>query len=128
MKVVWAFDRGSRRESHEVVVAGRGELDGLLTGIHGQREPVVVTLFDADSDPDELPTGLQVGLGHPGHAFAVRIADDGGYLSDPLVTPPADSITFDAGGVPTEYAPSQLMLRPRAAIEAALAFAEEPTD
>lgn len=33
--------------------------------------------------PTDLPAGLQIGLGHPTHAFAVHIADGDGYLNGP---------------------------------------------
>jgi hypothetical protein len=123
MKVTWAYDRGDHRDNHEVDRTDPGALEALLHEIHRAGEPVVVTIFSQTTDdPDELPPGLQIGLGHPTHAFAVHIADDGGYLSDPTVESPSGRLSFDLGAVPTEYPAEHLRLRPETAIQIAAAF------
>ncbi|MFC4144827.1 hypothetical protein ACFO0M_01020 [Micromonospora mangrovi] len=70
----------------------------------------------------DLPPGVQIGLGHPTHAFAVHIADDGGYLHDPTANAPTEGLHFDFGGVPTEYPAEHLQLRPETAIQLAVTF------
>ncbi|WP_434742735.1 Imm1 family immunity protein [Micromonospora sp. SH-82] len=82
MKVTWTYDRGDHRDNHETDVTEPAALETLLGEIHQAGEPVVVTIFsDTADDPDDLPPGLQVGLGHPTHAFAVHIADTDGHLT-----------------------------------------------
>ncbi|MER7166036.1 Imm1 family immunity protein [Micromonospora sp. NPDC000207] len=123
MKVTWTYDRGDHRDNHEADVTEPAALDTLLGKIHQAGEPVVVTIFsDTTDDPDDLPPGLQVGLGHPTHAFAVHIADTGGYLTDPTATAPQQGLHFDFGGVPTEYPAAHLRLRPETAIQIAATF------
>ncbi|WP_326559689.1 Imm1 family immunity protein [Micromonospora sp. NBC_01796] len=123
MNLTWAYDRGDYRDSHETAVTDPRELEKVLHDIQEQREPVVVTIYaDAPVDPDDLPPGLQIGLGHAEHAFAVHITEDGGYLADPQVSPPPRPISFDVAGVPTEVPPEHLTLRPDSAVSAALAF------
>jgi hypothetical protein len=123
MKVTWAYDRGDHRDNHEADLTDPGALEALLHEIHQAGEPVVITIFsDTTDDPDELPPGLQIGLGHPTHGFAVHIADDGGYLNDPTVQTPDGGLSFDLGGVPTEYPAEQLRIRPETAIQIAAAF------
>ncbi|EEP73551.1 hypothetical protein MCAG_03878 [Micromonospora sp. ATCC 39149] len=123
MKATWAYDRGDHRDNHETDVTDPAVLEALLHEIHQAGEPVAVTIFsDTTDDPDELPPGLQIGLGHPTYAFAVHIADDGGYLNDPTVQKPGGDISFDLGGVPTEYGAENLRLRPVTAIQIAATF------
>ncbi|GIJ28890.1 hypothetical protein Vqi01_40520 [Micromonospora qiuiae] len=123
MKVTWTYDRGDHRDNHEVDLTDSDALEALLCEIHQAGEPVVVTIVsDITDDPDDLPPGLQIGLGHPTHAFAVHIADDGGYLSDPTVQPPDQGLHFDFGGVPTEYPAKHLRLRPDMATQIARTF------
>jgi hypothetical protein len=123
MKVTWAYDRGDHRDNHEVDLTDPAALEALLHEIHQTGEPVAVTIFsDTTDDPDELPPGLQIGLGYPTHAFAVHIADDGGYLNDPTVQTPSRGLSFDLGGVPTEYPAEHLRVRPETAIQIAAAF------
>ncbi|GAB3149032.1 hypothetical protein GCM10027290_34680 [Micromonospora sonneratiae] len=123
MKVTWAYDRGDHRNNHEVDLTDPAALEALLHEIHEAREPVAVTIFSKSADdPDELPPGLQIGLGHPTHAFAVHIADDGDYLSDPTAQAPSEAVSFDVGGVPTEYPAEYLRIRPETAIRAAATF------
>jgi hypothetical protein len=94
-------------------------LQGLLREIHQTGEPVVVTIFN---DITDLPPGIQIGLGHPTHAFAVHIADDGRYLTEPTAKTPNQELSFDLGGVPTEYPAEHLQLRPEMAIQIAATF------
>ncbi|MGW0434024.1 Imm1 family immunity protein [Micromonospora sp. NPDC003197] len=123
MKVTWAYDRGDHRDKHEVDLTDPTALKTLLQEIQRVGEPVAVTIFNETADdPDELPPGLQIGLGHPTHAFAVHIADDGDYLNDPTVQPLNRVVSFDLGGVPTEYPAERLRIRPKAAIEIAAVF------
>ncbi|TDB89807.1 hypothetical protein E1091_14530 [Micromonospora fluostatini] len=123
MKVTWTYDRGDHRDNHETDVTEPATLEAVLSEIHEAGEPVVVTIFsDLADDPDDLPSGLQVGLGHPTHAFAVHIADDGGYLHDRSVDAPTQGIRFDFGGVPTEYPVEHLCLNPETAIKVAGTF------
>ncbi|WP_433532223.1 Imm1 family immunity protein [Micromonospora sp. CA-263727] len=123
MKVTWTYDRGDHRDNHEADLTDPAALEALLREIHQAGEPVVVTIFsDVTDDPDDLPPGIQIGLGHTIHAFAVHIADGGGYLGDPTVQPLDEGLHFDLGGVPTEYAVEQLRLRPDTAIQVAGTF------
>jgi hypothetical protein len=123
MKVTWAYDRGDHRDSHEVDITDPTGLETVLREIHQRNEPVVVTIYgETPADPDDLPPGLQIGLGHPTHAFVVHIADDGGYLTDPSVQAPSGEIAFDLGGVPTEYPAEDLHLHPENALQAAVTF------
>ncbi|WFE23933.1 Imm1 family immunity protein [Solwaraspora sp. WMMD937] len=123
MKVNWTYDKGSRRENHSAAATDAAVLDSLLREIQQRAEPVVVTIYDeGPTDPDELPPGLQLGLGHPTHAFVGYIADDGYHLTAPDVQPPAADISFDLGGVPTEYPAEHLRLRPETAIAAAVTY------
>jgi hypothetical protein len=123
MKVTWAYDRGDHRDSHEVETGDSVALESLLRRIHEEKEPVVVTIYDdVPDDDDELPQGLQVGLGHPAHSFVVHIADDGGYLTDPDTGAPAEGIAFDLGGVRTEYPAEHLRVQPNFALRAAVTF------
>ncbi|MEU5554158.1 Imm1 family immunity protein [Micromonospora sp. NPDC047793] len=123
MKVTWTYDRGDHRDNHETDLTDADALEALLREIDQAGEPVVVTIFsDITDDPDDLPPGLQIGLGHRTHAFAVHIADDGGYLNDPTVPPPDQQLHFDLGGVPTEYPTEHLRLRPDTAIQVAGTF------
>lgn len=123
VKVNWSYDRGNRRESHSTTETDATALGSLLREIQQRAEPVVVTIYGAEPDsPDELTSGLQLGLGHPDHAFVVYIAGDGYYLAAPDVRPPATGISFDLGGVPTEYAAEHLRVRPETAIAAAVAY------
>ncbi|HEY0696548.1 MAG TPA: Imm1 family immunity protein [Micromonospora sp.] len=122
MKVTWAYDRGDHRDRYESDVADPVSLEGLLREIPQAGEPVVVSTWEETGDPDELPPGLQIGLGHPEYAFAVHITEDGDYLTDPAVQPPSGGISFDLGGVPTEYPTDYLRLRPAAAIQVAATF------
>ncbi|MGS2619682.1 Imm1 family immunity protein [Micromonospora sp. LZ34] len=69
-----------------------------------------------------MPPGLQIGCGHPTHAFAVHIADDGGFLNDPTVETPSGRLSFDLGGVPTEYPTENLRIQPETAIQIAATF------
>jgi hypothetical protein len=122
MKVTWTYDRGDRRDNHEIELANPTALEALLREIHQAAEPVVVTIFSDDiGDPDDLPPGLQIGLGHPNHAFAVHVTDDGDYLNDQTVETPTEGLNFDLGGVPTEYSAEHLRLRPETAIQMAVA-------
>ena len=101
----------------------RSALDALLREVHERGEPVVITIYgEKPADPDDLPTGLQIGLGHPTHAFVAHIADDGGYLTDPNVPAPPGGIAVDIGGVPTEYPTEHLHVQPETAIQAAVTF------
>ncbi|MER7167855.1 Imm1 family immunity protein [Micromonospora sp. NPDC000207] len=121
--MTWTYDRGDHRDNHEADVTEPTALETLLGKIHQAGEPVVVfILADTAHDPDDLPPGLQVGLGHPTHAFAVHIADDGGYLRDRSVDTPPRGIRFDFGGVPTEYPVEHLCLNPETAIQVAGTF------
>lgn len=123
MKVTWAYDRGDHRDNHEVDLTDPTALETLLQEIHQAGEPVAVTIFsETADDPDELPPGLQIGLGHPTHAFAVYIADDGDYLNDLTVQAPNRAASFDLGGVPTEYPAEHLRIRPETAIQIAAIF------
>ncbi|GGM28390.1 hypothetical protein GCM10011608_11460 [Micromonospora sonchi] len=123
MKVTWAYDRGDHRDNHEVDLSAPAALSAVLHEIHQAGEPVAVTIFSqAIDDPDELPPGLQIGLGHPTHSFAVHIAADGAYLNDPTVEAPTAGLSFDLGGVPTEYPAEYLRIRPDTAIQIATAF------
>ncbi|MCX4469414.1 Imm1 family immunity protein [Micromonospora sp. NBC_01655] len=123
MKVAWAYDRGDHRDNHEVALSDPAALSAVLHEIHQAGEPVAVTIFSqATDDPEELPPGLQIGLGHPTYSFVVHIADDGGYLNDPTVVTPAAGLSFDLGGVPTEYPVEHLRIRPETAIQIATAF------
>ncbi|MFY1683638.1 Imm1 family immunity protein [Micromonospora sp. WMMD730] len=126
MKVTWTYDRGDQRDNHEVELTGPDALEALLHEIQQAGEPVVLTIFgDTADDPDDLPPGIQIGLGHPTHAFAVHIADDGGYLTDPTdptAETPAAGLRFDFGGVSTECPAEHLQLRPETAIQLAVAF------
>ncbi|GAA2715107.1 Imm1 family immunity protein [Micromonospora olivasterospora] len=123
MKVTWAYDRGDHRDNHEADLTDPAALEALLHEIHEAAEPVAITIFsDTTDDPDELPPGLQIGLGHPTHAFAVHIADDGGYLTDPTVQSPSGGLSFDLGGVPTEYPAEHLRIRPETAIQIAATY------
>jgi hypothetical protein len=123
MKVTWAYDRGDHRDNQEVEINDPMALDTLLREIQQRNEPVVVTIYgEAPADPDDLPPGLQIGLGHPTHAFVVHIADDGGYLADANIQAPSGEIAFDLGGVPTEYPTVRLHLQPETAIQTAVTF------
>lgn len=123
MKVTWTYDRGDHRDNHEVELTDPDALEALLREIQQAGEPVVLTIFsDTNDDPDDLPPGIQIGLGHPTHAFAVHIADDGGYLNDPTAETPPAGLQFDFGGVPTEYPAEHLQLRPETAIQLAVIF------
>ncbi|MFG1955925.1 Imm1 family immunity protein [Micromonospora sp. NPDC048830] len=123
MKVTWAYDRGDHRDNHEADLTEPAALEALLHEIHEAAEPVVITVFsDTTDDADELPPGLQIGLGHPTHAFAVHIADDGGYLNDPTVQSPSGGLSFDLSGVPTEYPAEHLRIRPETAIQIAATY------
>lgn len=123
MKVTWTYDRRDRRDNHEVELTDPAALEALLREIQQAGEPVVLTIFsDTDNDPDDLPPGIQIGLGHPTHAFAVHIADDGDYLNDPTAETPPEGLHFDFGGVPTEYPAEHLQLRPETAIQLAVTF------
>ncbi|MEV4847451.1 Imm1 family immunity protein [Micromonospora matsumotoense] len=123
MKVTWTYDRGDQRDHHEVELNEPDALEALMREIQQAGEPVVLTIFsDTADDPDDLPPGFQVGLGHPTHAFAVHIADDGSYLNDPTAEAPAAGVRFDFGGVPTEYPAEHLQLRPETAIRLAVVF------
>ncbi|MCX4391345.1 Imm1 family immunity protein [Micromonospora peucetia] len=123
MKVTWTYDRGDQRDNHEVELTDPDALEALLREIQQAGEPVVLTIFsDTNDDPDDLPPGIQIGLGHSTHAFAVHIADDGGYLNDPTAETPAEGLQFDFGGVPTEYPAEHLQLRPETAIQLAVTF------
>ncbi|MGI5213180.1 Imm1 family immunity protein [Plantactinospora sp. CA-290183] len=122
MKVTWSYDRADHRDSHEVEVSDPVALETLLRRVHEKQEPVVVTIYDVPDDEDDLPTGLQVGLGHPTHAFVVHIADDGGYLIYPDVPAPSEGIAFDVGGVRTEYPAEHLRVQPDFALRAAATF------
>lgn len=125
MKVVWTYDRGDRRDNHEVGLTDPDALAAILHEIQQAAEPVVVTIFnDIADDSDDLPTGMQIGLGHHTHAFAVYVSDDGGYLGDPTAETPAEGLSFDFGGVPTEYPAEHLRLRPETAIQLAVTFLE----
>ncbi|MGC4855987.1 Imm1 family immunity protein [Micromonospora sp. DT4] len=123
MKVTWTYDRGEQRDNHEVELTDPDALEALLRDIQRAGEPVVLTIFnDTSDDPDDLPPGIQIGLGHPTHAFAVHIADDGDYLNDPTAETPTKGLHFDFGGVPTEYPAKHLQLRPETAIQLAVTF------
>lgn len=123
MKVTWTYDRGDQRDNHEVELTDPHALETLLREIQQAGEPVVLTIFsETNDDPDDLPPGIQIGLGHPTHAFAVHIADDGGYLNDPTAESPTEGLQYDFGGVPTEYPAEYLQLRPETAIQLAVAF------
>ena len=123
MKVTWAYDRGDHRDGHEVETTNPVTLESLLRRIHDAGEPVVVTIYhDLPDDDDELPGGLQVGLGHSAHAFVVHIADEGGYLTDPSTAAPSHGIAFDLGGVSTEYPTEHLRVPPGLALRTAVTF------
>ncbi|MET7949765.1 Imm1 family immunity protein [Micromonospora sp. NPDC005324] len=123
MKVTWTYDRGEQRDNHEVELTDPNAFEALLREVQQAGEPVVLSLVsDTTDDPDDLPPGMQIGLGHPTHAFAVHIADDGAYLNDPTAQIPADGVAFDLGGVPTEYQAEDLQLRPETAIQLAVTF------
>lgn len=123
MKVNWTYDRGNRRDNHEVDLTDPDALEAILHEIQHAAEPVVVAIFNDIADNlDDLPTGIQIGLGHPTHAFAVHVSDDGGYLSDPAVETPPGGLKFDFGGVVTEYPAEHLRLRPETAIRLAVTF------
>ncbi|WJK34489.1 MULTISPECIES: Imm1 family immunity protein [unclassified Solwaraspora] len=123
MKVNWAYDKGGLRERHSTTSIDAADLGSLLREIHDRAEPVVVTIYpEPPTDPDELPPGLQIGLGHPIHAFVAHISDNGYHLAASDVRPPAGGISFDFGGVPTEYPAEHLRLRPEAAIAAAVTY------
>ncbi|MGW4502853.1 Imm1 family immunity protein [Micromonospora sp. NPDC004336] len=128
MKVTWTYDRGDQRDNHEVELTDPDALEALLREVQQAGEPVVLTIFSDTSDtsdtsdPDDLPPGIQIGLGHPTHAFAVHIADDGGYLNDPTVEIPTEGLRFDFGGVPTEYPAEHVQLRPETAIQLAVTY------
>ncbi|MEV4481770.1 Imm1 family immunity protein [Micromonospora coxensis] len=122
MKVTWTYDRGDHRDNYEVELTDPDALEVLLREIQQAGEPVVLTIFSDIDGPDDLPPGIQIGLGHPTHAFAVDIADDGGYLNDPTAETPPAGLQFDFGGVPTEYPAEHLQLRPETAIQLAVIF------
>ncbi|MDG4761425.1 Imm1 family immunity protein [Micromonospora sp. WMMD710] len=123
MKVTWTYDRGDQRDNHEVELTDPDALEALLRKIQQAGESVVLTIFsDTTDDLGDLPPGIQIGLGHPNHAFAVYIADDGGYLSDPTAETPPAGLHFDFGGVPTEYPAEHLQLRPETAMKLAVTF------
>lgn len=124
MKVTWTYDRGDKRANHEVELSDPDALEALLREIHAASEPVVVTIFDeiGDDASDDLPPGIQIGLGHPKHAFALHVADDGGYINDPMAEAPTEGLQFDLGGVPTDYPAECLRLRPETAIQLAVTF------
>jgi hypothetical protein len=107
MKVTWTYDRGDDRDNHEADLTDPAALEVLLREIQQAGEPVVVTIFnDVTGDLDDLPPGIQIGLGHATHAFAVHIADDGGYLNDPSAETPSQELSFDLGGDPPSTPPS----------------------
>lgn len=123
MKVTWTYDRGDQRANHEVELDDPNALEALLREIQKTGEPVVVTIFDElNEDSDDLPPGIQIGLGHPTYAFALHVADDGGYVNDPMVETPTEGLQFDFGGVPTEYPAECLRLRPETAVQLAVTF------
>jgi hypothetical protein len=52
----------------------------------------------------------------------VHIAEDGGYLNDPTVQAPDGELSFDLGGIPTEYRAEHLRIRPETSIQIAGTF------
>src|SRR5690606_34470645 len=93
VKVTWTYDRGDQRANHEVELDDPNALEALLREIQKTGEPVVVTIFDElNEDSDDLPPGIQIGLGHPTYAFALHVADDGGYVNDPMVETPTEGL------------------------------------
>ena len=104
------------------------DLDQVLADIEHQRGAggapfqVSIAAADPDADPFDQET-LQVGIGHPTHAFAFWSGEgDGGYAREPGFQPLPDSIAFDLGGQWTEYHPDETQVSAGLAKTAAREF------
>lgn len=64
-------------------------------------------------------TGLQIGLGHPTHAFALPIEAGGGYATDDALPQLAEDVVYNYNGEATEYEPDELRITPEHAMRLA---------
>lgn len=117
-------------EGNEVRVATGEELDAALDQAEAyatEHGPVAVDVFPDDgqdgSEPDYVPYGMVIGVGHAERSFAVYVGEPaGGVAVDPALPAWGESVTFDYGGEPTPYAPEQLRLTPGQAREVAAEY------
>jgi immunity protein Imm1 of predicted polymorphic toxin system len=113
--IEWGRDPKARG-CHRQQITEVDELQRVLDDIHAASTPTVISLYAAD-DPDG--PGLQIGLGHPTHAFALPIEAGGDYATDPAVPTLSDDVVYDYNGEPTEYEPDELRITPQHAMQLA---------
>jgi len=123
--VEWGRDE-SRPDGHgHVVVSTDAELDAILAGIQQRCEATgdlfVVHVYPT-AEADRLPGGVQIGVGHPRHAFAYWLGEEGGTAYEPDLAVGPVGLRFDYGGQPLCPAPQELRLRPGTAREIAGEF------
>lgn len=106
--IEWGRDPQTSRV-HTTTVAGPDDLAVVLDDIEAVGVPTAVSIYRDDDD-----NGLQIGLGHPTHAWALIIEPRGGYASEPDVPEPNTSVEYDYNGEPTTYR-RQLRITPATA-------------
>ncbi|GAA0909302.1 Imm1 family immunity protein [Virgisporangium aurantiacum] len=127
MSYVVTWGRGERR-----TVSTIGELDAALDEATNPGMPRVVGIYppehlNSDASPwdEPLPPALQIGVGHPGRAFVLWLAPDGGIGVDGDAEPWPDGaadIAFDYGGDPVFVGADRGRVRPATARAAAREF------
>ena len=93
-----------------------------------QDHPYVLTVTPA-GDLGPLPSGLQIGVGHPTRSFVLWHGEDGGYGFEPGLEPGPAGLRFDQGGQPIYPDPQDLRVTPevaRAAVREYLVTSQRP--
>lgn len=116
--IEWGRDPQTRG-CHRQQIIEVDQLQHVLDDIHAASTPTVVSLYNAD-DPDG--PGLQIGLGHTTHAFALPIEAGGDYAVNDAVPVLADDVVYDYNGEPTEYEPAELRITPQQAMQLACRY------
>jgi hypothetical protein len=116
--VEWGYD-DTQPDGHGLAELSTAEEVGtLLDSIGAQCAKadtlVVVYVYPSDED-DGLPTGMQIGVGHPERSFAYWMGDEGGVASEPDLSPGPAGLGFDYGGQPFFPTPDELRIRPETA-------------
>jgi len=110
--VEWGRDDTQPTGTHQLTVNTVEELDTVLDYIEQAGVAQIVDISPAD-DHQDVPYGLQIGIGPITRSFAVYIGHPAGALGyDPHLPPTHASIIFDYGGEPTPYDPNWLRLTP----------------